>query len=642
MSTINELIERLDHGPSFAELLAVWHQHDPTTWASKSEIYLRLGKAFLRKAENMLALDVFKAGSDASTLRAIRQQQAVAFARTGAPERARKILEDILKEDESDGETRGILARTYKDAWRLTRKRGDLQMARDIYRDAFDRANARVPPDHDAAIYNGINAATMSLFLDEMSEMQKIASATRTHCHDKLRGVPEEDYWAVATLGEAALLLGEFDEARHHYAAATRICRGNIGELATTRRQAREILRYRGDKRTIDDCLPIGPVIVFAGHMVDFNLPAGRSARFPAANESAVAEAISRKLKRLGPEASYSSAACGSDILLLEAMRDLGRTARVVLPFDRTEFRSKSVTPGGGHWGERYDNVLNWIGEARIHEVSKTPLEFASSSYDFANMVLQGMAAVNADELDTELVGVAVWDGQAGFGPGGTASIVTRWLGAGMRVELIDPNGTEYIEFRLPPPIPREDDTRVISVLFADAVHFSLLTEEELPSFRMHFLPAVAAVVYECGEVLLKNTWGDGLFIAFDNPRQAGHLAVALQEAIAAENWSKYGLPATLGLRVSLHAGPAYECTNPVTGRKDFLGYHVSRGARIEPVTDTGQVWCSREFAAMVRAEGIQDFAFEYVGQIELPKHSGVIPLYNVRRKVDWGLARTA
>ncbi len=602
-----------------------------------------MGKLFLQKAENLLALDVFKVGAEVSNLRGIRQQQAVALARSGAPERARKILEGLLEEDESDGETRGIQARTYKDSWRLTRNRDDLQMARNIYREAFEKASARVPPDRDAAIFTGINAATMSFFLGDLSEMRKLASTTCSLCEEKLRGdTGKEDYWAIATLGEAALLLDDFDNARRHYAHAARIGKDNAGDLAATRRQAREILRHRGDPRTVDDCLPIGPVIVFAGHMVDINFPSGRSARFPAGNEPAVTEALAKKVAELRPEIAYSSAACGSDLLFLEAMRNAGRPATVVLPFGRTEFRSTSVTVAGGNWGERYDRALKAVGDARLHEVSKTPLEFASSSYDYANMVLQGMAAINADELDTELVGVAVWDGKGGIGPGGTASIVVRWRAAGMRVELIKPNGKEYNEVCVPPPVDREGDTRIVSVLFADVVHFSLLTEQELPAFREHFLPLVARVVDVCGEPQLKNTWGDGLFMTFHDSRHAGHLALTLQNAIAGEDWSKYGLPAALSLRVSLHAGPAYECINPITGRKDFLGYHVSRGARIEPITDTGQVWCSREFAAMVRAQRIDDFAFEYVGRIELPKQSGVMPLYNVRSKIGTGVARRA
>lgn len=126
---------------------------------------------------------------------------------------------------------------------------------------------------------------------------------------------------------------------------------------------------------------------------------------------------------------------------------------------------------------------------------------------------------------------------------------------------------------------------------------------------------------------------GDGLFFAFEDVRQAGLLALELQQEIAGKGWEEMGLPAGLNVRIGLHAGPALQCVNPVTDRRDFLGFHVSRGARIEPKTDTGQIYCSQEYAALVRAKGIDDFTFEYVGRIELPKQAGVIPLYNLRRK---------
>ena len=244
------------------------------------------------------------------------------------------------------------------------------------------------------------------------------------------------------------------------------------------------------------------------------------------------------------------------------------------------------------------------VGKDRIQQVSRYAFAIESASYDYSNMVLQGMAAISADRLDCELIGLAVWDGQAGDGPGGTASIVARWIAAGTRMIVIHPSGAVLENYERPSHATSEGDTKIIAVLFADVVHFSHLTEKQIPLFRDEFLPIIAEIVQSHREPLLKNTWGDGLFFAFDDLIEAGHFALDLQRQIAQKPWAKLGLPQELNLRIGLHAGPACDCVNPVTGRRDFLGFHVNRGARIEPTTDTGQIFCSQEFAALVRACG--------------------------------------
>jgi class 3 adenylate cyclase len=135
----------------------------------------------------------------------------------------------------------------------------------------------------------------------------------------------------------------------------------------------------------------------------------------------------------------------------------------------------------------------------------------------------------------------------------------------------------------------------------------------------------------------LKNTWGDGLYFVFGSVRDAGLFALELQGAIATTDWSRVGLPANLSLRTGLHAGPAYSCQDPVTGRLNYFGAHVSRAARIEPITPVGQVYASAAFAALARAEGVREFRCEYVGRTPLAKSYGTLAMYVVRRRAAQG-----
>ena len=70
-----------------------------------------------------------------------------------------------------------------------------------------------------------------------------------------------------------------------------------------------------------------------------------------------------------------------------------------------------------------------------------------------------------------------------------------------------------------------------------------------------------------------------------------------------------------------------------IGGREDYLGTHVSRAARIEPITPKGQVYASEVFAAIAFAERVGEFTCEYVGQIGLAKEYGTYPTYHVRRR---------
>lgn len=87
-----------------------------------------------------------------------------------------------------------------------------------------------------------------------------------------------------------------------------------------------------------------------------------------------------------------------------------------------------------------------------------------------------------------------------------------------------------------------------------------------------------------------------------------------------------------LNLRIALHAGPVYSFVDPITRKRGYGGTHVSRAARIEPVTPAGQVYASEAFAALAAAQGARGFACDYAGQTPMAKGYGTFPTYHVRR----------
>src|SRR5690606_17771456 len=130
---------------------------------------------------------------------------------------------------------------------------------------------------------------------------------------------------------------------------------------------------------------------------------------------------------------------------------------------------------------------------------SREKMAAGGVSYDYANLVLQGLAQVRAQELDTALTGLAVWNGEPGDGGGGTASAVERWQRSGLAVEVVDPlapaTPPRPRKRAKPPKAARGQRTHVMAMLFADAVHFSRLKEEQVPVFVRRFLGAIARVL---------------------------------------------------------------------------------------------------------------------------------------------------
>jgi hypothetical protein len=109
------------------------------------------------------------------------------------------------------------------------------------------------------------------------------------------------------------------------------------------------------------------PVIIEAGRRVD--APDSQVPRFPPSNVSLVSRRIKRLLDERNPQAVVCSAACGADLLLLQAAGKMHIEQVVLLPSEPEAFRESSVTDRPGIWGELYDQVLK---TARV-EVLKLP-----------------------------------------------------------------------------------------------------------------------------------------------------------------------------------------------------------------------------------------------------------------------------
>jgi class 3 adenylate cyclase len=555
---------------SVAALFAEWRVR--STKPLSLEMYQRLGEAAHEHGESLLAFDIAHEGlhnwADDNRLRQIK---ALALARMGSTDGARELLLQIREQGHDDEETLGLLARTYKDLWLKSGSIHDLRTAFDAYLQAYNNLPERY--------WTGINAATLAFALREGEKSSDLAKKVLRSC-EALKAAAHQtpDYWLTATMAEAELLLARITQAEECYAEARKT--GTIGNLLSTWRNARIILRLMpGSVRLrIERAFRPPKVVVFEGS----------SAGDP--------DRLMPHLLEIGAGMTYSSAAAGRDIEFLEAAQSIGAQTHIILPYNEEQFVREQVVSAGAAWEDRYRKVRDAAADLIV--CSDQRLKFGNIGNEYALDVMRGLAKIRASELDTEIVRI----GEASPASSTTAARVPGF-------------GTERR-----------------AMIFADAFHFSRLSEEQMPAFIIEVMERVAALSRNAEpKPEYQNTWGDGLFFVFEKVVDAGRFALHLSATIAAIDRKSAGLPEELALRISLHAGPVYRFADQISEKENYIGSHVNRAARIEPVTPAGKIYASDAFAALATLEAPRQFRFDYVGRIPLAKDFGEFPMYELR-----------
>jgi len=563
----------------------------------------------------------------------LQQRMALALAQMGSSARAQAILNALVAKDPQNRETLSILGRTYKDQWCVNpENEAPLREAFACYSRAFEVA----PPDS----YPGINAATIALLLKNTDEAKRLAKIVLNICEKQ-----PDDYWKHATVAEALVVLGDVEAAKSAYRAAVAVEKDNLRAFSSTRKQARSLSRQLyGRPDVFDECFPIPKLVVFSGHMID--APDRRVPRFPLEKEGEIKALLERQLAAMNAGIGFSSAASGSDILFLEAMLSRGGVIHLVLPWPAEEFVKTSVAiAGDGGWVERFHKVLDQAASIRV--LGQLYMPGSATGFEYCNLAMNGLARIFARSLDLDITPLAVWDGYSGA-PGGTGSFVRYWRNRGTPVKVV-PIATK------PPSMLHDTETfdvdasnsddefeawvrasgrqEIKAIMFADVVGYSKLPETVIPKYVAQFNSRVSRLIADSSAAPVNvNTWGDGLFFVFNGVEDAGRFALDLRQLVTSTDWVELGLPHQLNIRIGIHAGPVYVNFDPVVRQISFTGAHVSRAARIEPITHEGEVFASEEFAALAAADQSKGFSCDLVGTTALAKSYGLFRVYSLER----------
>jgi hypothetical protein len=445
--TVEEILAELksSQGPVLEILERYEHpQHEPL-WRADPRLYRAFAKKLIDTDHPSRAYELVREGLQPDCHPGDSRLQylaALALARSGNVSKATELADKLLAIPDLDkalkSDALSLKGRLQKD---LYQRAGDTAYAREsacFYQAAFNVANDWFP---------GINAATMSLLAGDDEQATQLAATVIELASANLNEPGgDQDYWLLATLGEAHMIGGEMDEARGFYARAVKIALKNRdeGSVASMRRQVQLVAQKLSEAESLLDIFHLGNIVMFAGHLLDHPVQIVRDdyqPRFPPAPEliDAVRAAVGRKLDELNARVGYSGVACGADLLFCDELLKRGGTLHVILPFDKQDFYRTSVDFGlseeMAHWRALCDRVLAAAFE--IHYATRDRFLGDEILFAYGNSFAQGLALIRAARVGLRPAALCVFDPTT---PGsiGTADFLRRNERRGGRVETIN------------------------------------------------------------------------------------------------------------------------------------------------------------------------------------------------------------
>jgi class 3 adenylate cyclase len=175
------------------------------------------------------------------------------------------------------------------------------------------------------------------------------------------------------------------------------------------------------------------------------------------------------------------------------------------------------------------------------------------------------------------------------------------------------------------------------SILFLDLQGFSSLRESEVRCFFEDILKDLAdTVISKCQDCIDDiNTWGDGLIIITKDPYAMARLALDIRDFYRNYDWDNKRMPKLLA-RIALHHGAVYRGFDYFRKKEEVvIGTEVTLGARLEPIVEPNQIWCTSQFKSLIKTDNDKNLDFEYLGNKNFAKDFGEFEVYKLRRSYE-------
>ncbi|MBI1196670.1 MAG: hypothetical protein GC203_02270 [Phenylobacterium sp.] len=568
-------------------------------------------RAALARGDLLGAYDMVVRRADVSH-QGLNYLEVLTLARLGDVERGLRLYDEYDLAAGGDADTLSLKARLLKDQAFAHGGEPDpvkLKEACDLYADIYRRTKSSYP---------AINAATLARIGGRARLANELARAVIAEADAE----GHDDYYSLAAVAEAKVVLGDLEGAHAALSKAIRASDADVGARSTTVLQLQRLRDATKDVAGLDSLLDlISPpkVAMFCGNIFLAN----------AELEARLAAEMMAAIQRENVGFAYGALAAGSDILIAEQLLKAKAEVHVVLPFAEADFLRESVAPGGEEWVRRYEACK--AGATEVSFASNMSYVGENGQFSYSSKVTMGMARLRARQLHGEAIQLVIVEERGEKTLSG--SDTTAWRETGGRSVVVTTE--KLVRPTMPPPPPRSDVLRgTYGIMFTDYPGFSRLDERVLPVFWDEVMVRAAGVLESYSDAIKQgNTWGDALFVVFENANAAAAAALDLCDRFNEVDCKALGVREGTAMRIALHYGPTYSGHDPVSRRTTYYGTEVSRAARIEPVTPSGSVYVTEPFAAVLEMDTDHPFVCNYVGKIALPKGYGTYPLYRLRRQ---------
>jgi hypothetical protein len=147
-------------------------------------------------------------------------------------------------------------------------------------------------------------------------------------------------------------------------------------------------------------------ILGLAGRRID--APETSDPVFPSGNAGKVRERLEHLLSEQGVRVLVCSAACGADLIALQAAETLNIRRRIILPFEPSQFRQTSVIDRPGDWGPVFDRIIRAAelrGDLIDLQLNKGDEAYVAGNHAILDEIVR-VAKASGDQAAVSLV----WD----------------------------------------------------------------------------------------------------------------------------------------------------------------------------------------------------------------------------------------
>lgn len=435
-------------------------------WVFRNEALRMAGTALIKLNQCRLALEQYeKACALDARDSDSRRRIGTLLGRLGRHEEAREWINNIVEKYPDDAESHALMGRVEKEAWiarwripgSSTQAFFDQAKAEEALLQAATEPYAKAFAIDTGHFYSGINALALRQAQRHLGcepensvDIKVLAGGVAWACHAALLKSPK-DYWARVTQADLWLCSDDPEQVVKAYRYAIAAADKDWFALDSSRQQLC-ILRDLGFRTDVvaaaialfdQELARLTPpwqprrVFLFSGHMID---KADRAqARFPAAMEPLVKDALAKKLEELAISAddlAITSGACGGDLLFVEHCLARGIRVEMNIPFDVPAFLQSSVVFAGEGWQKRFNAVKEnpllkvFVMPERLGAVPQNVNPYARNN----RWMLYSALAYGPEKVRF----ISLWDGAKGDGAGGTEDMVATVKQYSGEVHILD------------------------------------------------------------------------------------------------------------------------------------------------------------------------------------------------------------